>query len=164
MITAKYNFTLDELKAGSRISNKTRLWIRLYPLFFGIIFFSINLNDGWKSACVSGIIATVVFAIVCPFLFYWSFAWKLKKNPYFGQSVTWNFTEQGVEQITDGSEGKVAWQKIPLAVISPKGLFLRPLGSLFYWIPATAFASHEDFQTVCGYVRQSGIKVKTFSR
>ena len=85
---------------------------------------------------------------------------EMKNSSIYGQELNWSFDAQGFKLAREENLQNYSWQKIDSVVIAPNGVLIIPKKRVIFWIPVEGFASPEDFQTVRGYIQQSGVKTK----
>ena len=102
----------------------------------------------------------IVFPLAIRPAIYWQFRRNIKRSPSYGCEMTYTFEPGQVTISGDGFHSTFIWNRLYSATVSPKGILLYPQKIVFHWVPASAFASPGDIDTVNSYLQQNGVKTK----
>ena len=110
--------------------------IPLFPLFLGFLMLSI------------------------PFLTRWEAKRRFKVTPAAGNIISWNFSEDQLENSTTGAQSTFQWNRLILVRQLKDGFLLYPQPRIAHWIPKHAFKSEEDLNRFMQLVKNSGVHYK----
>ena len=99
--------------------------------------------------------------LLSPRLSLWLHRRKLAKIPTINTEMTWWVDDKGVSARGEGHEFSAAWSTAYAALVTEKGILVYPQKEMFYWIPATAFASPEEWERARNFVTRHAPRCKT---
>lgn len=95
------------------------------------------------------------FALLRPLIWKIMHGRNLRKLPGYGQSVIYTFTPESIHIHGEDREAKVQWSGLFETVPTKDGLILYHAKKSYTWVPREAFDSHEDFEQVTQWAKNS---------
>ncbi len=162
MVAARYTWDLKTLERGFSIHFRTQSsqTLGLAAGFLLILFGLVELLTA-EEPLVDGIppltVGLLLLLITRPIL-YRRFRRSVCRAPMYGGEVTWTFDSQRAAFASRGSVAEFPWENLYSVTMSPEGFLLYPTRSSFHWIPAKAFATERDLETVRSFIVESGVR------
>ena len=165
--TANYVFSVDEVYQGIKLHFRHTTPIRfVYPPLVGVALVGLTiafaLSEVPPPDTIRGLflILAATFLLI-PFFVLWLSRRKLAAIPIIDKPVTWWVDEKGISARGEGFEFSASWSTAYSALVTPKGILIYPQKNMFYWLPATAFASPAEWERARSFVTDHAPRCKT---
>lgn len=86
---------------------------------------------------------------------------EIRKFKWLGTEAAWSFTQAGTELVSSGETTREKWEGYHRVVRNPRGFLLYPQKGRICWLPAKAFASEQDVETLEKYIKE---RVKNYRK
>lgn len=164
-VTARYNWTFDDLVTGRKYFNKAnkasrlgRLLLCVAGVIIAIVGFTAAPAGNHEKHDFSAVAASIVIGLLLlgvligvpiaklttRFLVRREFA----KHPYPNGEMDWIFAEGCIHICTPISKSEVQWAAFNKVVASPVGFFFIIDAERFHFIPIRAFSSPADIENL----------------
>ncbi len=163
MVTARYTWNTETLRAGFAIHRKTQRAAKLIPLM-AIAFVAWGAYDSYTSGQWITGLPLVVLGLLLLFgsrpLAMWQFSRAVRRSPSYGGEMTYTFDSQQIVNSGEGHHATFTWKKLYSATVTRDGILLYTNKNLFHWIPSAAFESASDMTTVEAYLHENGVRTR----
>lgn len=85
-----------------------------------------------------------------------------REIPDQGSEVIWRFFDETIEVSSKKGRADFRWDAVVRAGVTECGVSLFPQKNMSHWIPASAFATPEDFERFASLVKSRVPKTKSF--
>jgi len=164
MIQAHYIWDLTSLDRGIALHLRSNVVARMAPLgaLVLVVYAAFEFTTS-KLPLVDGLppltVGMLLLAGIRPMM-RWQFRRAIRRAPTYGCEMNWEFSPERAMISGADSEASFPWKMLHSAVVSADGMLLYPQKNLFHWIPASAFASPEEYAEACAIVEAAGVKVR----
>lgn len=152
-VSARYNWTIDDLLTGRRITmrlNRRLHYFRLAMCVLAAILMWSTHRNGWVFVASLFAIAFLIYLglLLRRFISEWTLRRQFPKRPDAGAEVGWDISEDGILATSPHSRTELKWTIFQRVVATPKGIVFMPNRQIFHFLPARAFASPGEMETV----------------
>lgn len=152
-VRACYNWTLEDLLTGRRITMRLNWRLHYFRAAMCILAALLLWRTHQSGMLFSASLFLIAFLIYLGlllrrFLGEWTLRRQFPKRPDAGAEVGWDISEDGIVATTHYSRVELKWTAFQRAVATPAGIVFMPNCQVFHFLPARAFASPADMETV----------------
>lgn len=154
-ITARFNWTVDDLLAGRKQVLKLKKWRTFGISIAALAAFSIGLLKSAPLDSKHGVLAAFIIGglillgiligvplakMISRFLIRRQFA----KRPDAGTEVVWEMSEDGIATHSAHSKAEIQWSAFQRVISTPAGFLFMPNTQIFHFLPNRAFANYAE--------------------
>lgn len=158
-ITARFNWTSDDLINGRRHFEKSRdkTSIRILVLvaisYWGYQIQGSNMTNKHTWVFVGLIVGLIGLGVLIGIpVARWTSKYIIRrefaKRPDANMEIVWTISDQGIQTSTTVSKGEIQWGAFQKVIFTPAGFLFMPSAKIFHILPTRAFSSQADIENL----------------